>query len=30
LIWLGIGTVYAGYRTRMFTVRPKLFNFSET
>jgi len=30
LIWLGIGTVYAGYRTRMFTLRPKLFNFSET
>jgi putrescine importer len=30
LIWLGIGLVYAAYRTRMFTVRPKLFNFSET
>jgi putrescine importer len=30
LTWLAIGTVYAGYRTRMFTLRPKLFNFSET
>lgn len=30
LIWLGIGIVYAGYRTRMFTLRPKLFNFNET
>jgi putrescine importer len=30
LIWLGVGLVYAGYRTRMFTLRPKLFDFSET
>ena len=30
LIWLGIGLVYAAYRTRMFTVRPRLFNFNET
>ena len=30
LIWLGIGIVYASYRTRMFTLRPKLFNFNET
>ena len=30
LIWLGIGLVWAGYRTRMFTMRPKLFNFNET
>jgi putrescine importer len=30
LIWLIIGTVYAAYRTRMFTLRPKLFNFNET
>jgi putrescine importer len=30
LLWLGIGFVYAGYRTRLFTVRPKLFNFNET
>jgi putrescine importer len=28
--WLVIGLIYAGYRTRMFTVRPKLFNFNET
>jgi amino acid transporter len=30
LIWLGIGLIYAGYRTRMFTLRPQLFDFSET
>ena len=30
LTWLGIGLVYASYRTRMFTLRPKLFNFNET
>jgi len=30
LTWLGIGLIYASYRTRMFTVRPKLFNFNET
>jgi putrescine importer len=30
LIWLGIGLVYACYRTRMFTLRPKLFKFNET
>jgi putrescine importer len=30
LIWLALGTIYAGYRTRMFTVRPKLFNLNET
>jgi putrescine importer len=30
LIWLGIGLVYACYRTRMFTLRPKLFDFHET
>jgi len=29
LIWLGIGIVYAAYRTRMFTLRPKLFNIDE-
>lgn len=28
--WLVVGVVYAGYRTRMFTLRPKLFNFNET
>jgi putrescine importer len=30
LIWLGVGLAYASYRTRMFTLRPKLFNFNET
>ena len=30
LIWLAIGFVYACHRTRMFTLRPKLFNFNET
>jgi putrescine importer len=30
LIWLGIGLVYAAYRTKMFTLRPKLFDFNET
>jgi amino acid transporter len=30
LLWLGIGIVYAAYRTRMFTVQPKLLDFSET
>ena len=29
LIWLAIGLVYAGYRTRFFRVRPKLVNFNE-
>jgi amino acid transporter len=30
LAWLGAGLIYASYRTRMFTLRPKLFNFNET
>jgi putrescine importer len=30
LIWLGIGLAYAGYRTRLFTLRPKIFDFNET
>src|SRR5258708_34826840 len=30
LIWLGVGLVYASYRTRMFTLLPKLFNFNAT
>jgi len=30
LMWLAAGVIYAGYRTRMFTMRPKLFNFNET
>ncbi len=29
LAWLGIGLVCVGCRTRMFTVRPKLIDFSE-
>jgi amino acid transporter len=27
--WLGLGLVYAAYKTRFFTVRPKLIDFSE-
>ncbi len=30
LIWLGIGIIYAAYKTRWFTVRPKLIDFSES
>lgn len=30
LAWLGIGVIYASYRTRMFTLTPKLFNFNES
>jgi len=30
LIWLVLGLIYAGYRTRLFTLRPKLFDFNET
>jgi putrescine importer len=30
LIWLAVGAIYAGYRTRFFTLRPKDFNWSET
>jgi len=30
LVWLAIGIVYAAYKTRGFTLRPKLFDFSET
>jgi len=30
LAWLGIGLVYAAYKTRFFTLRPKLFDFSES
>ena len=29
-MWLGIGLIYAGYRTRMFTLRPTLVDFNET
>jgi putrescine importer len=28
--WLGVGLVYAAYKTRFFTVRPKLIDFSES
>jgi putrescine importer len=30
LVWLSIGLVYVTYKTRWFTLRPKLFDFSET
>jgi putrescine importer len=30
LAWLGIGFFYAAYTTRMFTLRPKVFDFNET
>jgi putrescine importer len=30
IIWLVVGIVYAAYKTKMFTLRPKLFDFSET
>jgi putrescine importer len=30
MIWLVGGLIYAAYKTRFFTVRPKLFDFSET
>jgi putrescine importer len=30
LVWLGAGLVYAAYKTRFFTLRPKLFDFSES
>jgi putrescine importer len=30
LAWLAFGLVYAAYKTRGFTLRPKLFDFSET
>lgn len=30
IIWLIVGIVYAAYKTRGFTLRPKLFDFSET
>jgi putrescine importer len=29
LSWLAIGFVYAAYTTRMFTLRPKVFDFNE-
>jgi putrescine importer len=30
LVWLAVGVVYAAYKTRGFTLSPKLFDFSET
>ena len=30
MTWLAIGLIYAARRTRMFTLRPKLIDFSET
>jgi putrescine importer len=30
MTWLSFGIVYAAYRTKMFTIRPKLFNYSES
>ena len=30
VLWLIIGTIYAAYRTRMFTLRAALIDFSET
>ncbi len=30
IIWLIVGIVYAAYKTKGFTLRPKLFDFSET
>jgi putrescine importer len=30
LAWLLVGLIYAALKTRMFTVRPKLFNWNET
>ena len=30
IVWLIVGIVYAAYKTKGFTLRPKLFDFSET
>ena len=30
LLWLLIGTIYAAYRTRLFTVRSRVIDFSDT
>lgn len=30
LTWLGVGILYAAYKTRGFRIRPKLFDFSES
>jgi putrescine importer len=28
--WLAVGLIYAAYKTRFFTLRPKLIDFSES
>jgi hypothetical protein len=30
LVWLVIGIIYAAYKTRGFTIRPKLIDFSQS
>jgi hypothetical protein len=30
LVWLGVGILYAAFKTRGFRLRPKLFDFSES
>jgi putrescine importer len=30
LAWLAVGLIYAAYKTRFFTLRPKLIDFSES
>ena len=30
ILWLVAGILYAAYKTKGFTLRPKLFDFSET
>jgi putrescine importer len=30
LVWLGVGLLYVAYKTRGFTLRPKLIDFSES
>ena len=30
IIWLVLGILYAAYKTKGFTLRPKLFGFTET
>jgi putrescine importer len=30
VVWLAFGVVYAAYKTRLFTLRPKMIDFSET
>jgi hypothetical protein len=30
LVWLGVGLLYVAYKTRGFTLRPNLIDFSES